>query len=98
MANSLIHGFTSLRRSDLAALEKFLLGPRKSLVAWWVNAIRQVDANGSDRGLISNAIPNGMHHVVEISRASLLDTERHAACCCKDVPHVVKNHSADVLA
>ena len=63
-----------------------------------IDAIRQVQANRSDRCAIADAEAHRMRRVIEVLQIPLMKTERDVAQRAEDVAHVVEDYSLDVFS
>src|SRR5712692_1864886 len=63
-----------------------------------IDAIRQVQAYGSDRRAIADAEAHGMRRVIEVLQIPLMKTERDVAQRAEHIAHVVEDDSLDVFS
>src|ERR1051325_9539965 len=85
-------------RSGRSALEQLQRSALESLEARRIDAVREIQSHGSDRCFVAQSESRGVHHVVEIGKAVLPGAERNVAQRGINVPRVVEQHAADVVA
>ena len=80
------------------ALHQLFVGTAEAVEFRGVDAIGQVKPEGADWSAIADTGAYGVDCVVEIGHAVLVEAEGHIAELVKHVAHVMKKHSADILA
>ena len=77
MADTLRDALTNTRRRGIGvALQQLERRTFESDERWWIDAVRKVTTNGSNRGPIAYAKTRRMHGIVEVLQIFLVKTER----------------------
>ena len=79
------------------AQQQLIAGSAESYKARGIGAVTEIEANGTHRGFITDAKPDGLHHVVEVLIGTLTETETDLVNVGIDVAHVVKEHAAYIV-
>src|SRR5437016_561084 len=77
-----------LNRRNRGAVQQIQVGSLESVKRWRVQAVRQIQAHRTHRGLIANAESRRLHHIVEIREIALVIAEGNAAQVRVDVAEI----------
>src|SRR6185369_813066 len=79
-------------------VDQILLRAFETEVMWTVDAVRQIHAQRPHRSPVAYAEAHGVYHVVEILYVALCLPQRDLAQTGVDVPHIVEEYAADIVA
>src|SRR5579862_6260566 len=81
-----------------AALQQLRGRSLKSHEGRRIDGVREVEADGTDRGAVADTESDRMHGIVEVLVVELMEAERDVAEGRVHISHVVKQYALNVLA
>src|ERR1051325_8198340 len=76
-----------------AAEQELLIGPLQTVKRRWIDAVGEIDADGTERRAIAESETGGVHHVIEIGEVILTGSKRDAAQSGIDIAQVMEEYS-----
>src|SRR5438309_1739454 len=87
-----------LARVHTGVDQVLLIGCLEADKVWRIDAVCEVHAHRANRRAVANADTDGVNHVIEIVVAALRLAKRKVAETGVDIPGIVEEHAAEVIA